>query len=24
LPDLGSGFNDQLRWQSLVAELGEH
>ena len=24
LPDLGTGFNDQLRWQSLVAELGDH
>jgi 3,4-dihydroxyphthalate decarboxylase len=23
LPDLGTGFNDQLHWQSLVAELGE-
>jgi ribulose-5-phosphate 4-epimerase/fuculose-1-phosphate aldolase len=24
LPDLGTGFNDQLRWQSLVAELDDH
>jgi ribulose-5-phosphate 4-epimerase/fuculose-1-phosphate aldolase len=23
LPDLGTGFNDQLHWQSLVAELGD-